>query len=149
MNYYETYLALVEEELEKNVALNQMDQLKNVIFKMIEYKIEHYQLTSFIERELTLDSTFVREMTVTYLAKENHILKQLLFSILHPKFKQLRNYFYMQLKGMLMSPFLLKEEWNYQMFDKEAYQHFLRQFTNTIHLWLDVLVAETEPTIID
>src|SRR5699024_11283338 len=71
-NYYEMYLKLLEEELESNDALGDVEKLKKIIHTIISYKTDHFQLKAFIQRELSLDSTFVREMTVTYLAKENH-----------------------------------------------------------------------------
>lgn len=145
-NYYETYITLIKEELGKNAALDELSQLKNLIYAIIKYKMEYYQLTAFIQRELTLDSTFVREMTVTYLAKENHLLQKLFFNILHPKHKQMQGHLYMQLKGMFMSPFLFKDELNYHFIDETSIHHFTKTFTKTIHLWLDVLVGNAVET---
>ncbi len=141
-NYYETYLSLIEETLEKNHDLNHLELLKKIIFTIVKYKVENYQLTSFIQRELTLDSTFVREMSVTYLAKENYLLKQLFYSVLHPNFTEKRTYLLMQLKGMFISPFLLQEDWNYRFLDREAYEQFINKFTETIYEWIDMLAND-------
>lgn len=141
-NYYETYLSLIEETLEKHHDLNHLELLKKIIFTIVKYKVENYQLTSFIQRELTLDSTFVREMSVTYLAKENYFLKQLFYSVLHPNFTDKRTYLLMQLKGMFMSPFLLQEDWNYRFLDREAYEQFINKFTETIYEWIDMLAND-------
>jgi len=102
-------------------------------------KTEHFQLTSFIHRELSLDSTFVREMTVTYLAKENHILSELFFSILDDKNRKQRSLLYLQFKGMVMSPYILKHEWNNQMLDQHAYENFINNYTKTINQWLEFI----------
>jgi len=144
-NYYETYIKLMEENLERNATLHLVDQLKKMVYTIVQYKLAHYQLTAFIERELSLDSTFVREMTVTYLAKENHLLKQLFYAVVQRKWKQQHTYFYIQLKGMLNAPFMLKDEWNYRLLDETAHQHFLDEFMKTIEIWLDVLVEEKVP----
>lgn len=141
-NYYETYLSLIEETLENHQELTNMEKLKKVIYSVVKYKVENYQLTSFIQRELTLDSTFVREMSVTYLAKEDYYLKQLFYSVLHPYFKQKRTYLYMQLKGIFMSPFLIQEDWNYRLLDQASYQQFIHHFTETIYEWLETLTSE-------
>src|SRR5699024_3243515 len=98
------------------------------------------QLTSFIHRELSLDSTFVREMTVTYLAKENYILSKLFYSILPKNILKQKTYLFMQLKGMIMSPYMLKHEWNNQMLDKQAYDNFINNYTQTIDQWLQFIV---------
>ncbi|HLR70101.1 MAG TPA: forespore capture DNA-binding protein RefZ, partial [Pseudogracilibacillus sp.] len=142
-NYYEMYLKLLEEELESNHALGDVEKLKKIIHTIISYKTDHFQLTAFIQRELSLDSTFVREMTVTYLAKENHMLSKLFFSILPKKNYQQKSYLFMQLKGMIMSPYMLKHEWNHQLLDRQAYQSFIHQYTKTIDQWLQFIKQAT------
>src|SRR5690625_1208322 len=87
-NYYEMYLQTMETALQENDTSNHLESIKKVIYAMIDYKTEHFHLTSFINRELSLDSTFVREMTVTYLAKENHLLGELFLPILGPNNKR-------------------------------------------------------------
>src|SRR5699024_7125189 len=123
---------LIEEELEINYSLNNVEKLRKIIHTIISYKTDHFQLTSFIHRELSLDSTFVREMTVTYLAKENYILSKLFYSILPKNKLKQKTYLFMQLKGMIMSPYMLKHEWNNQMLDKQAYDNFINNYTQTI-----------------
>src|SRR5690625_1495428 len=140
-NYFENYLQLLEEEIQANKSLNNIDQLKKIIYAIITYKTEHFQLTSFIHRELSLDSTFVREMTVTYLAKENHILSELFYSFLHDENRRQRSFLYLQLKGMVMSPYILKHEWNNQMLDQQAYQNFIHTYSKTINQWLEFISA--------
>src|SRR5690625_7291198 len=95
------YLQTMKEALHENDKEDQLSKIKNVISAMINYKTEHFHLSSFINRELSLDSTFVREMTVTYLAKENHILGELFYSVLGSNFKRKRDYLFMQFKGMV------------------------------------------------
>jgi len=135
-NYYEMYLQTMEEALQENDKEDQLSKIKNVIFAMINYKTEHFHLTSFINRELSLDSTFVREMTVTYLAKENHILGELFYSVLGSNFKRKRDYLFMQFKGMVMSPFVLKNEWNNQLIDIQSRKNFIENYTDLIYEWL-------------
>lgn len=66
-NYYEEYLKTVEESLENAANLSPLEKLNGLIFTIIQYKQTNHQLTCFIQRELSLDSVFVREMAVTYL----------------------------------------------------------------------------------
>src|SRR5699024_6453027 len=72
--YYESYLTYMEETIDETQDESAIDRLKALIFTIIQYKQSNHQLTCFIQRELSLDSVFVREMTVTYLAKENYFL---------------------------------------------------------------------------
>lgn len=141
-NYYEMYLTIVNEEITNNEHIHPIEKLKKVIYAIIQYKTDYFQLTSFINRELSLDSTFVREMTVTYLAKENHVLSELFFPILSKENKKQRFYLYMQLKGMLMSPYMLKNEWNNQMVDQQSFRHFIKNYVKTIDQWIDFIADE-------
>ena len=77
IEYYERYMAYLEKELRQVEKEDKIKQLKILIEAMMRYKVETYELTYFIQRELSIDSTFVRELSVTYLAKEKHILKVL------------------------------------------------------------------------
>lgn len=138
-HYYEHYLETIDIASGEGYSEDVQQQLKQVVHAMIRYKTEHFQLTSFINRELTLDSTFVREMTVTYLAKENHLLSELFFGILAESNRGQRAYLFMQLKGMLMSPYILKNEWNNQLFDQVDIDNFTRNYVRTISRWLDFL----------
>lgn len=144
-NYFENYLTLLEEEIKSNKSLENVEKLKKIIYSIINYKTEHFQLTSFIHRELSLDSTFVREMTVTYLAKENHILSTLFFSILGEGNKRRRTFLYMQLKGMILSPYILKHEWNNPILDEHAHRNFVRNYTESINQWL-TFISESAKT---
>ncbi|MEI3606065.1 forespore capture DNA-binding protein RefZ [Pseudogracilibacillus sp. SE30717A] len=135
-NYFEMYLNRLEDVLESNRSLNEIEKLKKIINAVIEYKTDHFQLTSFIHRELSLDSTFVREMTVTYLAKENYIISTLFLTILSEQEKLQQPYLYMQLKGMIMSPFILQHEWKNQLLDTQARKNFIKMHTESINKWL-------------
>jgi len=143
-NYYEHYLITIDTALHEKQSEVAKQQLKQVIEALIRYKTEHFQLTSFIHRELSLDSTFVREMTVTYLAKENHLLSQLFYQILKQDDKQQRTYLFMQFKGMLMSPYILKNEWNNQLLDQVDIDNFTKNYVRSINQWLDFLSSKSD-----
>src|SRR5699024_12232031 len=72
--YYEAYLNDMEEVMEQTQTNSSMDRLKALIATIIKYKQTHNQLTCFIQRDLSLYSVFVSEITVTYLAKENYFM---------------------------------------------------------------------------
>src|SRR5699024_7633407 len=70
-NYYEALFTMIEENMvAKHNRLNSFVELLDLVFA---YRLDHFRLTTYIQRELSMDSTFVREMAVTYLAKEEHI----------------------------------------------------------------------------
>lgn len=133
--YYEEYLEIVDYVIESEPK--EIETLKKLIEAMIQYKTEHFQLTAFIHRELSLDSTFVREMSVTYLAKENHILTNLFSQILSHENKKDKHFLFMQFKGMIMSPYIFGNEWNNQLFDQVDIDNFVRNYVHTINNWLE------------
>lgn len=142
-NYYEAYLTTIEETLQTTESLSTIEQLKRLIHTIVAFKTNHYKLTALIHRELSLDSTFVREVTVTYLAKENHYIKKLFQSMIHPTKKQHADYLFMQLKGMMTSPFSLKSEWNdLQIIDEHTEKLFIQQYTTLIFDWLQFIAHE-------
>lgn len=143
-SYFEVYLNRLETALEANNSVNNIEKLKKIIEAIIEYKTDHFQLTSFIHRELSLDSTFVREMSVTYLSKENYIISNLFLSILDDRKKRQQPYLYMQLKGMIMSPFILQHEWKNQLLDEHARRNFINMYTKVINNWLDIVALDRE-----
>lgn len=136
--YYEEYLDTIDFILinEDNEGIEKM---KSLIKAIVQYKTDHFQLTAFIHRELSLDSTFVREMSVTYLAKENHILTTLFSQILSTEQQRNKHYLYMQFKGMLMSPYIFRNEWNNQLLDQVDIDNFVRNYVRTVNKWLEYI----------
>src|SRR5690625_1740034 len=104
-------------------------------------RVEQLQLISFIRRQLLLASTFVWDMSVTYLGKENHLLSSLFYHFLPESKRKSRRMLYMQLQGMIMSPFNLKIEWDTTLLDDYGRTQFVRQYTNELNEWLDFLKA--------
>ena len=142
-HYYETYLRYIEATMEETQTKDAMERLESLIETIIQYKQTNHQLTCFIQRELSLDSVFVREITVTYLAKENHFLKAAFYDLvtLTPIKKVDRPFFFMQLKGMLITPYVMQHEWKHHVIGEETESLFVKRYVKTIHHWLNHLVA--------
>lgn len=143
--YYEGYLNTIETTILNNELEKSSDTLKKLVLHIIQYKQRNHQFSCFIHRELSLDSVFVREMSVTYLAKENHLLKSLFFDGIDENNKLNREFLFMQLKGMLVTPYLLQQEWKHYMIGDYSHQSFIKNYVKTIHKWLDFI---NEPSIL-
>lgn len=142
--YYEEYLDRLESTIEKLHTQDALDKLKALITAIIQYKQTNHQLTGFIQRELSLDSVFVREVTVTYLAKENHFLSDYFFLFMQSSRikKAYHPYFFMQLKGMLITPYVMQHEWKHHVVGEGSEALFIKNYAETIHHWLDYLLAD-------
>ncbi|TMN21186.1 forespore capture DNA-binding protein RefZ [Lentibacillus cibarius] len=142
--YYEAYLETIEMCLEENESMPPLEKLKKIVEVIIHYKQEHHQLSCFIHRELSLDSVFVREMTVTYLAKENYLISNAFYNIFpNPKKQNLENQFLlMQFKGMLTTPYVMQNEWKDKVVGDFSHHQFVNNYTRTVEKWLDFVVQE-------
>jgi AcrR family transcriptional regulator len=141
-NYYEEYLETIEHCLEETKDASSLERLYHMIFTIIQYKHSKLQLTCFIQRELTLDSIFVREMAVTYLAKENHYIRTAFKEAMQDKKMpgDEKDYIFMQLKGMLITPYILHNEWRDRVVGAHSHEMFVKKYTNTIQKWLKMFV---------
>lgn len=141
-NYYEAYLEVMETELEKTKDSPALDRLKALILTIIQYKQSNHQFSCFVHRELSLDSVFVREMAVTYLAKENHYLRQAFDDAIRNRNIKTdeKHYLFMQLKGMLVTPYIMHNEWKNDRIADYSGEIFVTKYVKTIHHWLDFIM---------
>ncbi|MBP1947816.1 forespore capture DNA-binding protein RefZ [Virgibacillus litoralis] len=142
--YYEAYLKAIETAMLNNESISPLERLKKMIEAIIHYKQSNHQFSCFIHRELSLDSVFVREMTVTYLAKENYFISNSFYAIF-PKQKKNNldsQFLLMQLKGMLITPYILQNEWKNQVVGTDSHNQFAKNYIRTIENWLDYVVAQ-------
>ncbi|MCF3943325.1 forespore capture DNA-binding protein RefZ [Oceanobacillus alkalisoli] len=144
--YYEEYLETIEAILKATENWSAIDRLNELIFTIIQYKQSKLQLTCFIQRELTLDSIFVREMTITYLAKENFHIRTAFFNVLAGKKLpgDERDYLLMQLKGMLITPYILHNEWKDRVIGDYSHEVFVKKYVATIQNWLKFIVENED-----
>ncbi|HLR51275.1 MAG TPA: forespore capture DNA-binding protein RefZ [Candidatus Avamphibacillus sp.] len=145
--FYETYLSELETTIKTTQSLHAIERLKKLIFTIIQYKQNNYQLTCFIHRELSLDSVFVREMTVTYLAKENHYISKIFFLALKENNNKNgdRHLMLMQLKGMLITPYVMQNEWRNQIGGSYSNDLFVNRYVKIIEEWLEFIIFQNKP----
>ncbi|WP_053218894.1 forespore capture DNA-binding protein RefZ [Virgibacillus senegalensis] len=140
-SYYEQYMAVLEGTITDTEALSKIDRLKQMIATIIHYKQEQHQFTCFIHRELSLDSVFVREMMVTYLAKENYLINNVFKEALRDA--GITNldlqFLYVQLKGLLNSPYSSANEWKTLVNWNQSQDFFAKKYVHLICRWIDHL----------
>lgn len=145
--YYEAYLKLLEQSLREMKGASPLKQFKKAIQTTLHFKQRHYQLSCFIHRELSLDSVFVREMTMTYLAKENHCLQYLLDQIIPSHHQRNRHLLLIQLKGILAAPYLMHHEWRHQVIGETAHRYFINEYVKIIDNWMKYICYEGSPPL--
>lgn len=135
-SYYDEYLEIIENQLDTYQTAASLQILEKVVHEVLSFQMEHYQLTAVVYRELSLNSTFAREMQVTYLAKENYFLKSLFTDSLSKEWKRLEDVLFIQWKGMLASPFTMKHERIEQMMDSVEKEKFIADYEFMMQNWL-------------
>ncbi|WP_394218022.1 forespore capture DNA-binding protein RefZ [Halobacillus trueperi] len=130
VSYFEPYLEMLENEQPSEGEY----RLNELVKKILHYKQLNYQLSCLLNRELTLNTTFAREMLVTYLAKENHLLTQILFdknSHIDVTFKE--KLCLLQLKGLLNAPFMMPHEFKEPFITDASLNHFVEMYSGLMN----------------
>lgn len=145
-HYYEEYLKEIETTINDGEQLSPVNLLKEVVLTVVNYKHTHYRTSCFIHRELALDSIFIREMSVTYIAKENYFINQILFNTaVSPPFNEEERYFLlMQFKGMLVAPYILHNEWKHDLTTEYSHNYYVNTYVQGIYKWLDIILLKRQ-----
>lgn len=134
--YYDEYLAIIDKHMDNYQTGDTLPIIKKLVHDVLSYQMEHYQLTAVVYRELSLDSTFAREMLVTYVAKENFFLRTLFFDVIAKEWKKMQEVLFIQWKGMLASPFVMKHERIEQIMDSVEKEKFITDYELLLQHWL-------------
>ncbi|MBS4216826.1 forespore capture DNA-binding protein RefZ [Bacillus sp. FJAT-49711] len=143
--FFEPYLSFLEQETEKLENDSAQLCLIRAIRKVIYFQSKHYQLARFVWREVTIDSQTSREMMSLYLKKEQYFFTTMIQSALKENKAPVSiSMIVIQLKGMLMMPYLnnlyVREVWG--MIPQEPY--FAEKYFHSIKTWLLVLMGTEE-----
>ncbi|WP_018923372.1 forespore capture DNA-binding protein RefZ [Salsuginibacillus kocurii] len=135
-DFLEGYLAVLESNpIEEEEEL----RLIHVVHSLLNYQQDHHQEARFVLREMTIDSTLMREVMTTYLQKERYILHELLDESSGQRVnnKEPDEWDVLQLRSMLTMPFL-HPEYIREVFHLEPRsQLFLKQYTAYIRRYLE------------
>ncbi|QDP40870.1 forespore capture DNA-binding protein RefZ [Radiobacillus deserti] len=144
VTYYESYLEELEVITQQTEQSPSLERLKQMVSFIIQYKQKRHQFTCFIQRELTIDSVFVRELMVTYLAKENHLIKTVFDRALEgSKHSEMdKQFLLLQLKGLLITPQMTSNEWRGHVTWDQSHDLFISRYTDKVNQWLDFVTTQ-------
>ncbi|MFP3723313.1 forespore capture DNA-binding protein RefZ [Niallia circulans] len=148
MNFFETYLELLEEVFLQSDSPT--EKFKKMVDCIISYQCKNPQLTRFVLREVSINSQVVREIMSTYYVKERYIFTQILEKGIESKEfrKQSISYSIIQLKGLLSMPFIHSYYVTevLHIFLNEDY--FKRKYIEEIHRWIRDVVCLNEKELL-
>ncbi|WP_173915830.1 forespore capture DNA-binding protein RefZ [Halobacillus sp. Marseille-Q1614] len=125
IQYFEPYLEMIEREADKGPVTDLLPLIKGIL----HYKQVNYQLSCLVYRELSLNTVFAKEMLVTYLAKENHLLSHLLFQKNSKRDLTYReNLYLLQFKGLINVPYMMPQELSEAHMSEESVHHFVNLY---------------------
>ncbi|WP_453994408.1 forespore capture DNA-binding protein RefZ [Bacillus nitroreducens] len=148
-SYLERYLAIVENaylELDNRTA---RECLLLAIRGIMEFQKDNRQLSRFVQREITFDTTLIREIMTTYMTKEKYYFQ----AIFETGTKQLEfapisiPYVIMQLKGMLSMPYL-HPQYMTEVLHLMPYEMYVsEQYCSEIERWVNLTICRQPQTV--
>jgi AcrR family transcriptional regulator len=145
-SFFEGYIRRVEIVYHTSTSSAVKGSFMEIVEALIAYQQRNLPLARFVYREMTLDSTLVRELMSTYLLKEKYFLQTLFERGMKKKEfrKQPVDFLTIQFKDMMMLPFL------HPLYLAEVYQlsaeheSFSKVYKNWVMTWFDRCVCRTE-----
>lgn len=137
-HFFEQYILRMEDAyaLIDNGA---KDCLKRTVAELLRYQSENNQLTSFVYREMSIDSQIVREIMSTYSLKEKYYFQKIFERGF--EWNEFRPhsipYLIIQLKGLLMMPFMNTHYMREVLYVFPNEPFFEQKYLKDIHLWID------------
>lgn len=147
-SFFEQYIAKIEEGyafLENGATFC----LKKISAILLDFLCENIHLTSFIFREMSIDSQLVREIMATYYTKEKYYLQTVLEKGMEwREFHQLSAaYMIVQLKGLWIMPFLNTNYLREVLYVFPNERYFAQKYSQEICIWIDEILCKKETLI--
>ncbi|MDX8367509.1 forespore capture DNA-binding protein RefZ [Cytobacillus sp. Hm23] len=141
-NFFEGYFLVIENVFRSSENTSAKETLKQFVRETLIYQKQHHLLTRFVCREITLETTLIREVMTTYLTKEKYYLIALFEKgIKDGEFRDISiPYTIIQLKGFLSTPYLQTQYISEVLHIIPTEEYFLNQYMKQIEVWLEGMV---------
>lgn len=146
-DFYEGYIHMIETKIHRMETRHAKECLLHVVFAILAYQHEHRQLTRFVYREVTIDSTLIREIMSTYLTKEKYLFQLVIEKgkSTHVICEQLSlSSFMIQLKSLLMMPYLQPQYLTEVLYLNPSESYFYQMYFKELSRSLDHLLEPKE-----
>ena len=129
---------MIEISFEQREYLSTKDVMVQMVRGMLRYQFENRELTRFFYRELSLDTTLIREVMTVYFSKERYYIEQIIRQgQIKQEFQKVSFTMFMtQLKGMINMRFIstiyIRST---AFFPSETF--FIEMYTKEIEQWME------------
>ncbi|WP_191562611.1 forespore capture DNA-binding protein RefZ [Metabacillus idriensis] len=143
--YYEGYLSVIETGYIRLSNETPKNCLLLLIQDILNYQHQNRQLARFVLREVTLDSTLIREVMTTYLTKEKYFFKAILEQGIKTGVfrKAPMAHILVQLKSLLNMPYLQPQYMSEVLYLQTHETYFVKQYFHEIEIWIDHLLCNS------
>ncbi len=139
IDFLEGYTSITEKGYYDLAHLTAKESLCYVVENLLRYQQQNHHLARFVHREVTLDSTLVRELMMTYFMKEKHYLKNIIESGVKKKeFRAVSSDFAsIQIRALVTMPY------SQPQYIREVYHltphenYFIQKYYTHIEKWLN------------
>lgn len=144
-SFLEGYIEVIEDNFQKHEFLSAKDVLFEMVSELFRYQFNHRELTRFFYRELSLDSTLIREIMTIYFSKEKYYIEQVLKrgEVTGEFNKVFFTMFLTKLKGMMNMPFLYPQYISEVLHAFPSEPFFMEMYIKEVQEWLQQTLCVT------
>jgi TetR/AcrR family transcriptional regulator, biofilm operon repressor len=145
-SFLEGFLGEIEQIYQHIEEIPVKDSLIKMIDNLLGYQQDNYQVARFVHREITIDSTLIREVMSSYFMKERFYLHEILnHGMKRKEFNRLSAPFVcMQLRNLITAPFLnpqyLQEVYQLAPYDP----YFMKNYKKLVYAWVENTLISTK-----
>ncbi|GAF64298.1 putative transcriptional regulator [Bacillus sp. TS-2] len=145
VRFLEGYLQKVEAQ--KSITYeNERERLAQLIKELLIYQQVNHHLARVVHRELTLDSTLVRELMSTYLRKEKHEIEIILKKGMKTGefVKQPLDLLTIHIRNLIIMPYLYPHYLQELCQLSTTEQYFMRRYIEQVNDWINKCLCKEE-----
>jgi AcrR family transcriptional regulator len=145
-SFFEGYIRKIEIVYHTSSSPSIKGSLIEIVDELLYFQQKNLPLARFVYREMTLDSTLVRELMSTYLQKEKYFFQTFFEKGIKKKEfkKQPVDFLTIQFKDMMMLPFLHPQYFSEVYHMNTENESFIKSYKKWIINWFDQCVCQTE-----
>lgn len=142
-DFLEGYLKVIERSFEQREYLSSKEVMLQIVRGILRYQFENRELTRFFYRELSLDTTLIREVMTIYFSKERYYIEQVIRQgQVKKEFQKVSFTMFMtQLKGMMNMPYLYPQYITEVLHSFPSETFFLEMYTKEVEQWMELALC--------
>lgn len=143
-HFFEKYTYILEEAYDAIEEIGARECLKRACANLLHYQSENLHLASVVYREMSLDSQMIREIMATYYLKEKFYFQKIFEKgFERDEFRpQSIPYLIIQLKGLLMMPFMNAHYIREVLYVFPSEPFFEQKYLKELNQWIENMLCK-------